>query len=136
MSERSKPAAREYALGLLLGLLLALVGNLAVDHAERVAPPGQVPVGVLADDHMIYLSAVYGSFAREAAEGGGISVHNHQTSAPHGDVLDRPWDWLVGCLGRAFELSPRGLFPSLCLLMINEVNRVSSGTMSINIYDI
>ena len=110
MTERERPRALDYALGLLLGLLLGGVGELMVARAQAKTAPGQVPVEILADDHLIYLGAIYGSFAREAAEGGGLSVHNHQTSTPHGDVLNRPWDWGVGQLGRLMGLGARGYF--------------------------
>jgi len=102
--------AGDLLLGLLLSLLAALLCTWLYLRSEAAAAPGQVPVGILADDHLIHVGAVYGSFAREAQEGGGISVHNHQTSLPHGDRLHRPWDAMIGWLGALFGLGPRGLF--------------------------
>ena len=122
----------DVALALALALVLWAL-TLVLDRALE-SPPREdlTAVGIVADPHHVHIGAIYGSFARESAEGGGLRVHNHQTAEPHGAALARPWDWLVGRLGGTAEprrwfaverLAGLLLFPLGCALLLGELLR-------------
>ncbi|MEM7306215.1 MAG: hypothetical protein AAF682_06075 [Planctomycetota bacterium] len=123
---------RDVLLAALLGAVFWALTLLVDGALERPPEPGLEPVGIAADPHHAHIGAIYGSFAREAAEGGGLRMHNHQTAEPHPPTMARPWDWLVGRL--APDDGPRGFFrterafalvlvPLGCVLLAGELLR-------------
>ena len=120
----------------VFALVITLCAWAAASWADRALATPPEPeleaVGIVADPHHMHMGAIYGSFAREAAEGGGLRVHNHQTSEPHGPTLARPWDFVVGKLaggGDALDFFwterflGQLLFPLGCMLLLGECLR-------------
>ena len=99
MSPKRGPGPFDLALALAMALVVLVASHLAYDSAETRHEDGRL-VGILADDLHVGIGAIYGSFAREVIDGGGLYVHNHQTSEPHAAAQARPWEWLLGKLGR------------------------------------
>jgi len=103
-------AARDAAFALLLAALFLVASTWLDSAVASRAPAGSRSVGVVADGHLVTMTAVYGSFARESAEGGGLLVHNHQTALPHAPAQARPWDFLLGKVVGALGWGPRAFF--------------------------
>ncbi len=74
------------------------------------APSNVLTHGVPAGSRQVKMAAVYGGFAREAAEGGGLLMHNHHTAMPHEATLVRPKEWLVGRTVALLGLDPAKAF--------------------------
>ena len=102
MSGTRGPGAFDLALAAGLAALVLLASQLAYASASDRHDAGRF-VGALADPLHVEIGAIYGSFAREVADGGGLFVHNHQTSEPHAAAQARPWEWLLGRLTRAVD---------------------------------
>lgn len=89
---------------LIAGLVWSL-GSARIQAARSAGAAGDNGrlVGVLADPLHVSMQAVYGAFVREAMDGGGLRVHNAQTTDPHAAELLRPYEFALGTVGRAVE---------------------------------
>jgi hypothetical protein len=90
---------RDFLLALVFALLFGLFCEVIYDGASsKHAADGGRLVGALADPQHVAIDGVYGAFVRESMDGGGLFVHNHQTTEPHAAAMFRPWEYLVGKL--------------------------------------
>jgi len=93
------PGRFDLILTCVAALVVLVASSLAYRSAETHHEDGRF-VGILADNLHVSMGGIYGSFAREVLDGGGLFVHNNQTSEPHEGAQARPWEWLIGKLGR------------------------------------
>ncbi|MDF1799470.1 MAG: hypothetical protein P1V81_09865 [Planctomycetota bacterium] len=99
MKHERGPGRFDLILACVAALVVLVASSLAYRSAETHHDDGRF-VGILADNLHVSMGGIYGSFAREVLDGGGLFVHNNQTSEPHEGAQARPWEWLIGKLGR------------------------------------
>ncbi len=89
----------DLVLALAFALFFGTLSERAYDQAKSARPAQEGRfVGALADPIHVAIDGVYGAFIRESMDGGGVKVHNHQTTEPHEAAMIRPWEYLVGKL--------------------------------------